>query len=358
MSFRQVRWAQELFKYYFWIDYRQGKANRAADALSCFLLRDEDKKEKLWAENTQIFHCLQSSLTNATLLDLFVLASLLPLYQVLICGTHGLPQLRWFWNLLQTKQTDEGPYLASIGSIRLRLQELQKTDSESQELGQQGQRGYKKVDRMLHYWDLSFVPKAIRIELISRHHDNLLAGYFSLKKTRKLLAWKYFWSFLQHNVKAYVKGCNASLTSKTIRQKLCGDLQSLPIPTHRWKDLLIDFVTGLPISTNWKEDSYNSILVIVDWLRKMVHYKPAKITINLLDLAEVIIDVVICYHSLPDSIVTDRGCLFISKFWSLLCYFLGIKRRLFIMFHPQINGQTKRQNSTIEAYLQAFVNFE
>ena len=28
------------------------------------------------------------------------------------------------------------------------------------------------------------------------------------------------------------------------------------------------------------------------------------------------------------------------------------------MFHLQIDSQTKRQNSTIEAYLWAFVNFE
>ncbi len=34
LSFRQVRWAQELSRYYFQIDYRQGKANRFADALS------------------------------------------------------------------------------------------------------------------------------------------------------------------------------------------------------------------------------------------------------------------------------------------------------------------------------------
>ncbi len=34
LSSRQVRWAQELSKYYFQIDYQQGKANRAADALS------------------------------------------------------------------------------------------------------------------------------------------------------------------------------------------------------------------------------------------------------------------------------------------------------------------------------------
>ena len=34
LSSRQVRWAQELSRYYFRIDYRQGKANAAADALS------------------------------------------------------------------------------------------------------------------------------------------------------------------------------------------------------------------------------------------------------------------------------------------------------------------------------------
>ena len=39
---------------------------------------------------------------------------------------------------------------------------------------------------------------------------------------------------------------------------------------HQCKDLLRDFVTDLLISTNWKDDSYNSIPVIVDRLTKMV----------------------------------------------------------------------------------------
>ena len=38
--------------------------------------------------------------------------------------------------------------------------------------------------------------------------------------------------------------------------------------------------------------------------------------------------------------------------------FLGIRRKLSTVFHPQIDGQTKRQNSTIKAYLQFFVKFE
>ena len=66
----------------------------------------------------------------------------------------------------------------------------------------------------------------------------------------------------------------------------------------------------------------------------MVYYKPVKITLDEPGLAEVIIDVVVHHHRLPDSIVTDQGSLFTLKFWSLLCYFLGIKWRLFTAFYP------------------------
>ena len=67
----------------------------------------------------------------------------------------------------------------------------------------------------------------------------------------------------------------------------------------------MDFVTRLPLSADWKGDNYDSILVIVDQLTKMVHYEPVKVTIDAPGLAEVIIDMVVRHHGLPDSIVTD-----------------------------------------------------
>ena len=148
------------------------------------------------------------------------------------------------------------------------------------------------------------------------------------------------------------------LTLKTVRHKPYGDLQSLLLLIHWWKNLSIDFVTGLPISTNWKGDSYNSILVIVDWLTKMVYYKSVKIFLDAPGLGEVIIDVVVWHRGLFNSIVIDKDSLFTSKFWSLLCYFFSIKRGLFTAFHSQTDNQTKRQNSIIKTNLQAFVNFE
>ena len=117
----------------------------------------------------------------------------------------------------------------------------------------------------------------------------------------------------------------------------------------------MDFITCLPVSTNWKGETYNSIFVIIDRLTKMVYYEPAKVTIDALGFTKVIIDVVVKHHDLPDSIVSNCGLVFISKFWSLLYYYLVIKWRLSTAFHLQMDGQTKKQNSTMEAYLWAFV---
>ena len=55
----------------------------------------------------------------------------------------------------------------------------------------------------------------------------------------------------------------------------------------------MDFSTYLPLSADWKSDSYNSILIIVNRLTKMVHYKLVKIIIDTPKLAEVILDMVI-----------------------------------------------------------------
>ena len=76
---------------------------------------------------------------------------------------------------------------------------------------------------------------------------------------------------------------------------------------------------GLPMSTNWKDTSHNSggirdlrwkstsydsILVVVDRLTKMVHSEPAQM-INAPGLAKVFIDLVVRRHGLSDSIIDN-----------------------------------------------------
>ena len=91
LSSRQIWWDQELFCYYFWINYPQKKANEATNALSHFSQRDNEKKTNLWTENIWMLYDLQFSLTNGSISGLHpIVLSFSPQYQILICGTYTL----------------------------------------------------------------------------------------------------------------------------------------------------------------------------------------------------------------------------------------------------------------------------
>ena len=258
---------------------------------------------------------------------------------MLICGIYILPRLCQYWEELRREPIDEGLYWARIDGIRLWLPELQGKNQAARKIRQQGlKQGWIEVKRVLHFQGLPYIAKTIWTELISRHHNDPLAGHFGIERTRELVTWKYYWPTLRADIEVYVKRYDIWIASKTVKYKPYKDLQSLPMFTHCWKDLSIDFVTGLLVSTNWKGETYDSILVIVDRLIKMVYYKLVKVIINTPGLAEIIIDVVVKHYGLSDLIVSNQSSVFTFKFWSLLCYFLGIKQRLFTIFHPQTDS--------------------
>ena len=56
LSSRQVKWAQELSKYHFQIDYQQGKANGAIDILFQYPQRSIEEEKTLQAKNMKILY--------------------------------------------------------------------------------------------------------------------------------------------------------------------------------------------------------------------------------------------------------------------------------------------------------------
>ena len=285
-----------------------------------------EEENTLRSENVKILHRLQSLLARLSglLIDSIQLS---PFHQLFICGTTVLPWLNQFWNSLRGEIALDSLYIAKIGGMRLQLFELQENDEEaklfrgSEDLPE----GWKDVERVLQYYRLPYVPAIIRSEVLSCHYNDVLAEHFGIDKTRELVGQKYYWPSLRRNIESYIRRYNVCLVLKAVRHNPNGDLRSLSVLTYRWKDLSIDFVTGLLLSTDSKGDSYDSILIIVDWLTKMVHYKPVRVTIDAPGLAKVILDVVVWYHGVSDLIMTNKGSLFSSKFWSSLCYFFGIK---------------------------------
>ncbi len=79
----------------------------------------------------------------------------------------------------------------------MRLPELQDDDKETMKLrSEELPKGWEDIKQVLHYQGLLYVSKVIYSELISRHHNNPLASHFGIKKTRELIAKKYYWPTL------------------------------------------------------------------------------------------------------------------------------------------------------------------
>ena len=118
--------------------------------------------------------------------------------------------------------------------MRLRLFELQDNDEEAKLLRKAAGllKGWKDIEGVFQYQRLPYVPETIRSKVISCYHNDPLAGYFGIDKTRELIGWKYYWLSLRRDVESYIRGCDVCLTLKAVKYKPYGDLQSLPIPTH------------------------------------------------------------------------------------------------------------------------------
>lgn len=158
---------------------------------------------------------------------------------------------------------------------------------------------------------------------------------------------------MQTFVRRYVEACNTCPHIKLPRHKPYGLLNPLDIPECPWKSISMDFIVKLPVS-----HSYDSIWVVCDRFTWYAHFIPCNETIDAPQLAWLFLDRIFRYHSLPDSIISDCGSVFVSKFWSELISLLKIDARMATAYHPQTDGLTERTNQTIETYLHAYCSYQ
>ncbi|SLM33662.1 gag polymerase env protein [Lasallia pustulata] len=118
----------------------------------------------------------------------------------------------------------------------------------------------------------------------------------------------------------------------------------------------MDFITDLPLSSTYGSTTWDSILVVVDKLTKMAHYIPVQKTMSVTDFIKVFIRDVVKHHGMPEVLVTDRDKLFTSEKWTSFCFHMRCRCNVLTAFHPQTDGQTERQNQSLEAYLRIFVD--
>ncbi|GKF44129.1 retrotransposable element Tf2 [Tanacetum coccineum] len=100
---------------------------------------------------------------------------------------------------------------------------------------------------------------------------------------------------MKHDVAKLVAKCLTCQQVRIEHQHASGFLQPLDIPTWKWDQISMDFVTGLP-RTSKKNDA---IWVVLDQLTKSAYFLPIQKGL----------------HGTRASIVSDKDPCFTSRFW-------------------------------------------
>jgi len=175
---------------------------------------------------------------------------------------------------------------------------------------------------------------SVKEELLKCHHDDLLARHFDTDKISELLDCKYYWKSMIKDIKEYVNTCDICQRMKMKCYLSYDELRSLSQFTNSWKEITMNFIIDL-LSSKWKEVVYDSILVIVNYYMKMMHYLFTKKTLTVVKLAKLFFEQIALRYEILNDIVIDKDSLFISAFWSKICYHVKMKQWLSIAFHLQ-----------------------
>ncbi|WVZ85088.1 LOW QUALITY PROTEIN: hypothetical protein U9M48_032045 [Paspalum notatum var. saurae] len=154
---------------------------------------------------------------------------------------------------------------------------------------------------------------------------------------------------MKREIAKYVSECDVCQRVKADHLKPAGMLQPLAVPSWKWEDIHMDFIVGLPRT----QKGYDSIWVIIDQLTKSAHFIPVKTIYHAKTYAELYIARIVSLHGVPRSITSDRGSLFVSRFWEHLRTALGTTLIHGSAYHPQTSGQVERVNQILEDMLRA-----
>ncbi|KAL5556669.1 hypothetical protein UlMin_038905 [Ulmus minor] len=150
----------------------------------------------------------------------------------------------------------------------------------------------------------------LRNQLLTEAHATPYSVHPGATKMYKDMKKAFWWSGLKKDVASYVAKCLVCQKIKAEHQRPAGVLQPIEIPEWKWEQISMDFVVGLPKTSN----GYDAIWVIVDRLTKSAHFLPIKITYSLEQLADLYVKEIVRLHGVPISIISDRDSRFTSAF--------------------------------------------
>lgn len=196
-------------------------------------------------------------------------------------------------------------------------------------------KGYELVHDIVRYKGRIVVPsKSELVEvLLKEYHDSPIGGHSGEFKTYQRLMKEWFWLGMRKRVSQYVQKCVVCQKQKSSSLMPAGFLQPLPIPHRVWEDISLDFVEGLP-----RSKGIDTVLVVVDRLSKYAHFIGLTHPFTALTVATAFVREIVRLHGYPSTIVSDRDRVFMSLFWKELFKVQGVGLHRSTAYHPQSDG--------------------
>lgn len=193
--------------------------------------------------------------------------------------------------------------------------------------------------------------KRLKERILHEFHDAPMAGHPGVTKTFKALSQWFWWPSLRADVYEYVSSCDPCQRNKASTRKKAGLHHAVRVPHLPWECISMDLIVKLSLTS----DGFDSILVIVCRLTKMVRFIPCKEASDAQEIARLICQNVVKDFGMPSEVLSDRGRHFHNKFWGHLCKYAGVTQKLSSAYHPQTDGQTERVNRVLEEMLRHYV---
>ncbi|KAG3061044.1 hypothetical protein PC121_g13181 [Phytophthora cactorum] len=150
----------------------------------------------------------------------------------------------------------------------------------------------------------------LRMRIMYEYHDAPTTGHPGREKTYLLLTRDFYWNHQYKWMRKYVRACEVCQRVKPAAFSQT-PLQSLPTPSECWQSISMDFVFGLPPDSKRRTD----VVVFVDRFSKMVHLAAVPAEVTAVQTARLFVDMVFKHHGMPLDIVSDRDPRFTARFW-------------------------------------------
>ena len=198
--------------------------------------------------------------------------------------------------------------------------------------------------RLLGHKHLLVIPPSLQRDILRWAHDHPTAGHGGRIKTLFRLQSRVYWPSMRHDVFKYVQSCTSCQRFKYNNAPTAPPMQLYSV-TQPWHTTGIDIMGPFPPTPRQKK----FLLVVVDYFTRWIEPFALRNT-TATDIANVLINEVICRYGTPSYILSDNGPQFVSQLFNETCSSLGIDRKFTANYHPQTN-MTGRVNRTLKAQI-------